>query len=110
MADVTPSLHGLPVVELGADIAVGYCAKLLADLGADVYKVEAPRGDPLRRTRPLDPSGDEPAGGLFHYLNANKRSVLTDLDDAESREGVRDLAAGADVVVESLGPGCMESF
>ena len=111
MEDVNPSsLHGLRVIELGADISVGYCAKLLADLGADVYKIEAPAGDPLRRTGPVDPTGDEPASGLFHYLNANKRSVLADLDDPETRARLRELAAGAGVVIESLGPGRMESL
>ena len=73
---MTGALDGLRVVELADEISGPYCGKLLADLGADVTKVEAPEGDPLRRWGPFP--GDEPdpeRAGLFEYLNAGKRAA-----------------------------------
>jgi len=70
-------LAGIRVVDLTTGIAGGYATKLLADAGADVWKVEPPRGDPLRRWsasgRSLDTDGDGP---LFRYLHTSKRSVV----------------------------------
>src|SRR5579884_2870447 len=86
------ALRGLRVVEVGSGIASAYCAKLLADQGADVVKVEPPAGDPLRLWRATDP--DRPAPGpLFRYLNTSKRSAV--LDGA----GLSELAGAADVLV-----------
>ena len=70
------ALDGLRVVEIADEISGPYCGKLLADLGADVTKVEAPEGDPLRRWGPFP--GDQPdpdRAGLFEYLNAGKRAA-----------------------------------
>src|SRR5581483_7182426 len=105
---VTAPLAGLRVVELASDIAGPYATKLLADAGADVVKIEHPDGgDPLRRWSAATPDaalqpGDD--GALFRFLNASKRSVAIDWRTPAGRAQVRELAATADVVVESLAP------
>jgi len=96
------ALDGLRVLELGHQIAAPYCTKLLADLGADVIKIERPGGDPLR--------SHGTASGLFRYLNANKRSALLDLKTGAGSEEARRLAAGADLVVENFRPGALEAL
>ncbi|MGH7822347.1 MAG: CoA transferase, partial [Candidatus Binatia bacterium] len=90
-------LHDLRVLELPSGIAGSYCAKLLADAGAEVVKIEGPDGDPLRRwsASGADLGGDD--GALFRFLNTSKRSVVADLSSGE----VEDLLAGADVLVET---------
>src|SRR5690606_28803952 len=97
------------VVELGGDVAVSYAARLLADLGADVVKVEGSDDDPLRAAGPFHPDDREGRyGGLFEYVNANKRGVSVDLDaDAEA---VLRLVRGCDVLIENLGPGRLEAL
>jgi len=95
-------LAGVRVVELASFIAGPYAGQLLADLGADVVKVEAPDGgDPFRSF----------AGGAYspHFIayNRNKRSVLLDLRDDAGREAVRRLVSRADVLVENSRPGVM---
>ncbi len=105
------ALDGLRVLELGHEIAAPYCGKLLADLGADVIKVERPGGDPLRSWGPYrDDRADPDAAGLFRYLNANKRSVVLDLKTARGAAQARELAVAADLVIENLRPGRLESF
>ena len=71
---MTAPLDGLRVVEIAGEISGPYCGKLLVDLGADVTKIEAPEGDPLRQWGPF-PGGepDPDRSGLFEYLNAGKR-------------------------------------
>jgi len=102
-------LIGLRVIDLSTGITGPYACKLLADAGADVVKLEPPAGDPLRRWtashRELPDSAD---GALFQYLNANKRSAIADLASADGRALAADLAAGADIVIENLGPGGAE--
>jgi crotonobetainyl-CoA:carnitine CoA-transferase CaiB-like acyl-CoA transferase len=90
---VSGPLAGLSVVEITREISGPYAAKLLADLGAEVTKIEPPGGDPLRNWG---------TGGLFEYLNADKRIVAP--ADAP------DLIAQADVLVENLGPGELEAL
>ncbi|OBI41929.1 acyl-CoA hydratase [Mycobacterium kyorinense] len=89
---MTGSLSGLRVVEVGTDIAAPYCTKLLVDLGADVYKVESPAGDPLRSWGA--------SSGLFEYLNSGKHGITIDLE--EHPGALAELFAKADVVVEDL--------
>lgn len=94
-------LGGARVVEVGEGVAVAYCGKTLAQLGADVVKVEPPQGDAARRAGPFP--GDAPhreKSGLFLALNANKRGVALDLGASEGAEAFRCLAAGADIVLE----------
>jgi crotonobetainyl-CoA:carnitine CoA-transferase CaiB-like acyl-CoA transferase len=89
-------LAGVRIVDCSSGIAGPYATKLLADLGAEVIKVEAPEGDPMRR---WSASGSAPPGtdsALFCYLNTSKRSVTGAIDDAH----VRELISGADALVE----------
>jgi crotonobetainyl-CoA:carnitine CoA-transferase CaiB-like acyl-CoA transferase len=100
------ALAGVRVLELGSGIPSAYCARLLADFGADVVKVEPPGGDPIRRLGPYP--GDEPhaeRSGLFFVLNCNKRSAVLDPGELSGREGLGRLAREADLVIEALGPG-----
>ena len=87
------------------DLALGpaaYCGKLLADLGADVVKVEPPAGDPYRRELP--PAGDG-ASFSYRYHNTSKRLVNIDLHTSVGQRQLLDLAAAADLVVEAFDPG-----
>lgn len=99
------ALDGLRVIELGGQVSAAYASKLLADLGAEVVKLEPAGGDPLRCSGPWE-QGIEPdprrGGALFRYLNGGKRSMLFDPD------GALGLLAASDVIIESLGPGGLE--
>ena len=99
-------LRDLRVIDLSSRIAGAYCTKLLADAGADVVKVEPPEGDPLRRWSATGADLGGRDGALFRFLNQNKRSVVGRPDDPE----VLALAAGADLVVESLEPGAIDGL
>ncbi|MDP6979126.1 MAG: CoA transferase [Myxococcota bacterium] len=103
----TGPLAGLRVLELGAGVAAPYCAKLLADLGADVIKLEDPNGgDPTRFRGPvIDGELDPERSGSFLYLNTSKRSACIDLVAEEGREAFAALASLADVVIEDRNPG-----
>lgn len=103
------ALAGLRVVELGTEIAAPYCTKLLADLGAEVCKVEAPEGDPLRGWGPF--AGESPENGaLFEYLNAGKLGLTVDLGTPTGLAQFHELIALADVLVEDLPPGAVDRF
>ena len=94
----TGALSGISVLELGSMVAAPYCAKLLADLGADVVKVEAPGlGDPARRRGPFpDDVPHLERSALFLYLNTSKRGVTLDLGSETGRRIFRDLARDVD--------------
>jgi len=100
------ALAGVRVIECGHMVGAAYATKLLADLGADVIKVEPPRGGDQARTRGPFPRGnpDPEASGLFLYLNTNKRGVTLDLQQPRGRELLVELAAGADVLVHNFRP------
>ncbi len=102
------ALEGLRVVDLTQGIAGPYCTKLLADLGAEVIKIEPPEGDYARRLGPFPqdlPHHDR--GGLFLHLNGNKKSVTLDVGTQSGRVVLRRLLALADVFVEDRAPGRM---
>jgi crotonobetainyl-CoA:carnitine CoA-transferase CaiB-like acyl-CoA transferase len=102
------ALAGIAVVELGEMVSAPFCAKLFADYGAEVIKVEPPTGDAARRWGPFP--GDQPhpeKSGLFHFLNTNKRGVTLDVDAEAGRELFRRLLAGADVLIENHPPARM---
>ncbi|PXY27699.1 CaiB/BaiF CoA transferase family protein [Prauserella muralis] len=102
-------LDGLVVLEMGQYIAAPYCAMMLADLGAEVIKIERPRtGDPRRSYDPLIEAEDGRLSGGFLSYNRNKRSVTLDLTSEQGRELYRRLAARADIVVENLRPGAVD--
>lgn len=102
-------LTGVRVLELAHAPSGAFCAKLLADQGADTVKIEPPdRGDPLRHEPPF--IGGEPhpdRGTTFLALNTNKRGITLDVTQAAGRDLFLQLAANADVVIESSQPGRM---
>jgi formyl-CoA transferase len=100
-------LRGIKVIELGTLIAGPFCARMLAEFGAEVIKIESPAGgDPLRKWRKL-----HQGTSLWWYAQArNKKSVTLDLKQPEAQEIVRKLVKGADVVVENFRPGAMEKW
>src|SRR4029453_991617 len=103
----TPPLSGIRVLELGQLIAGPFCARLLADFGADVIKVEAPgTGDPLRNWRLLRHG----TSLWWHAQSRNKKSVAIDLRHPDGQALVRTLASQADVVVENFSPGTLEHW
>src|ERR1700687_2283995 len=102
-----PPLVGIRVVEVGNFMAAPFCAMQLADLGAEVIKVEHPEGgDVVRQSAPLI----EGEGSAFMRLNRNKRSVALDLKTEKGKEIFRKLVGTADVVVENLRPGTMRDL
>jgi len=109
---MTGALEGINVVELGEMVSAPYCAKLFADYGADVLKLEAPgRGDLSRAWGPFP--NDEPhpeKSGLFFFLNTNKRSVTLDVTRTAGRELVLRLLADADVLIENQPPALMREW
>ncbi len=101
----------LRVVELGSGIAAAFGARLLADAGADVIKVESPGGDEIRRAGPFrDDRPDPEASGLFLYLNHGKRGVVIDVTTVDGRAQLAALLAEADAVVENLGAGRFDAL
>lgn len=101
------ALAGLRVVDLGSDVAGAWCTRLFAAFGADVIRVEAPdASDPLRRPGPFDAPHDTKETRAPHlYLNAGKRSLALDTDDAQGRALLERLISRADVLVETLDSG-----
>ncbi|MDI1341172.1 CaiB/BaiF CoA-transferase family protein [Polaromonas sp.] len=100
-------LAGLKVVELGQLIAGPFAAKTLADFGADVIKIEAPRtGDPLRQWRLLK----DGTSVWWQVQSRNKRSLALDLKTPEAQDIARKLATDADVLIENFRPGAMEGW
>ena len=100
-------LQGVRVIELGTLIAGPFCARLLAEFGAEVIKIEAPEGgDPLRTWRKL-----YQGTSLWWYVQArNKKSLTLNLKLPEAQEIVRKLVKDADIVVENFRPGAMEKW
>jgi benzylsuccinate CoA-transferase BbsE subunit len=87
------------------------CGRLLADMGADVIKVEPPGGDPARRFGPFYKDILDPEKSLFWFFyNANKRGVTLNLETEDGREVFREFIKGVDILIESFDPGRMESL
>ncbi len=101
-----PALAGLKVLDLATILAGPFAATLLADCGADVIKVEHPRGDPLRTHGP----SKDGHGLLWKQVNRNKRCVTLDLSKARGQQALLTLASTADVLVENFRPGVMERW
>ncbi len=107
MGSAPPPLAGVRVVEVGNFMAVPFCGMQLADLGAEVIKVENPRGGDLTRGTGPFLAGES---SNFVRLNRNKRSVALDLKTEDGKALFRRLAASADVVIENLRPGTMDGL
>ena len=107
------ALGGLRVLDLTNEMA-GFATKLLADMGADVIKVEPPGGDPTRRLGPLVegvPAAEDPERSLrFMHDNTNKRSITLDLEGDAGQAAFRRLAETAELIVESQPLGYLESI
>ena len=102
------ALSGVRVLDFTRVLAGPHCTMVLADLGADVIKVERPgTGDDTRQWGPPFLAGD---AAYYLALNRNKRSVVLDFENSADRDLVRRLAAGADVIVENFRPGVLDRF
>jgi crotonobetainyl-CoA:carnitine CoA-transferase CaiB-like acyl-CoA transferase len=103
------AFRDLRVIELGVWVAAPSAAALLADWGADVIKIEAPSGDPMRAAFASIGFGDVP-NPAFALDNRGKRSVVLDLRDEEGRARLEELLATADVFVSNLRPDALDSL
>ena len=110
----TPPLAGLKVLELARILAGPWAGQLLADLGADVVKVERPgSGDDTRGWGPpfvMDINGEPADAAYFHACNRGKRSIAVDFERPDGQEIVRKLALGADVVIENFKVGGLKKY
>jgi crotonobetainyl-CoA:carnitine CoA-transferase CaiB-like acyl-CoA transferase len=104
-------LTGLKVVELARILAGPWAGQTLADLGADVIKVESPAGDDTRKWGPpfVEREGDVSAA-YFHSCNRGKRSIAVDFSTAEGQDTVRRLAADADILIENFKVGGLKKY
>ena len=104
-------LAGLKVLELARVLAGPFAGQILADLGADVIKVESPEGDNTRIWGPpwIEHDGERTAA-YYHACNRGKRSLVADFRGAEDLARVKGLAARADVVLENFKPGALAKF
>jgi crotonobetainyl-CoA:carnitine CoA-transferase CaiB-like acyl-CoA transferase len=102
---MTPALEGIRVVDLSRMLPGPYCSMMLADLGAEVIKVEEPKiGDPTRHSPPIVDGQSVP----FAQVNRNKKSIALDLKQAEGRDIFLKLASTADCVLEQFRPGVVD--
>ncbi|EDQ06559.1 Acetyl-CoA:oxalate CoA-transferase [Sulfitobacter indolifex] len=107
MSTSSGPLKGLRVIELAHIMAGPVCGMMLADMGADVIKVEKPTGDDSRRFVPPEIGGEAAA---YMMMNRNKRGIALNLKDPEALEVLRRLLAEADVVIENYRKGTMEKL
>jgi crotonobetainyl-CoA:carnitine CoA-transferase CaiB-like acyl-CoA transferase len=109
-------LAGLKVLELARVLAGPYAGQILADLGADVIKVESPEGDGTRLWGPPWVERARPDGTIqreaayYHACNRGKRSIVADFRNDDDLARVRQLAAGADVIIENFKSGSLDKF
>jgi crotonobetainyl-CoA:carnitine CoA-transferase CaiB-like acyl-CoA transferase len=101
--DSTKSFQGLRVLDFSTTIAGPHCTRMLADMGAEVIKIETAEGETMR-TRPPVRNGFSTA---FGQLNVGKKSLVLDLKSADGIDVVRRLVASADILVENFRPGVM---
>ena len=105
-------LAGLKVLELARVLAGPWAGQILADLGADVIKIESPAGDGTRLWGPpwVEREEGDREAAYYHAANRGKRSVVADFKNAEDLRRVRELVAGADVVLENFKTGTLARF
>jgi crotonobetainyl-CoA:carnitine CoA-transferase CaiB-like acyl-CoA transferase len=108
-APARAALAGIRVLDL-ADNAVAYASRLLADLGAEVIRIEPPSGSALRQAPPLVQTADGTVSCAHAFWNANKKAVTLDLGSAEGARLFGDLAARCDVVIETFAPGALAAW
>src|SRR5436305_11761043 len=100
---LTGSLAGLRVIDFSTTIAGPHCTRMLADMGAEVIKIETAEGETMRTRPPLR----NHCSTAFGQLNIGKKSLVLDLKSPEGAEAVQRLVADADVLVENFRPGVM---
>jgi crotonobetainyl-CoA:carnitine CoA-transferase CaiB-like acyl-CoA transferase len=107
-----PPLEGVKVVELARILAGPWAGQTLADLGAQVIKVESPQGDDTRKWGPPFVSNSDGTrdAAYFHAANRGKTSVIADFRTAEGQQKVRDLVVGADVLIENFKLGGLAKY
>src|SRR5206468_11670657 len=104
------ALADLRILDL-TDLKGALCAKLLGDMGADVIKIEPPGGDPMREIGPfLDGTPHRDRSLFFWFYNTSKRGITLDLHKPVGQEIFKQLAAKADVIIESFAPGTLASL
>src|SRR5579863_5318396 len=103
---MTSAIERLRIVDFTTTIAGPHCTRLMADLGAEVIKIEPPEGDMMRARLPIRNG----ASTSFGQLNAGKKSLVLDLKRPEAVEAVQRMVTSADVVVENFRPGVMARF
>jgi crotonobetainyl-CoA:carnitine CoA-transferase CaiB-like acyl-CoA transferase len=101
------ALQGVKVICLGQFYFAPYATMLMAQLGADVIKIESPAGDPYRRLGTAQADG---TSIQFQFMNSGKRTIRLDLKNPDGREVLRKLVRQADVLVQNLAPGAMDRF
>ncbi|MFZ1966031.1 MAG: CoA transferase, partial [Bradyrhizobium sp.] len=101
--NATGSFHGLRVLDFSTTIAGPHCTRMLADMGAEVIKIEPAEGETMR-IRPPVRNG---SSSVFGTLNAGKKSIVLDLKSPEAVEIVRHVVKDADILVENFRPGVM---
>jgi len=104
-------LKGLKVIELARILAGPWAGQTLADLGADVIKIESPDGDDTRQWGPPNiTNGEDDSAAYFHSCNRGKRSVVANLKNASELQRVKDLVSEADVLIENYKLGGLARF
>ena len=99
----TGSFQGLRVLDFSTTIAGPHCTRMLADMGAEIIKIEPAEGETMRTRPPLRGS----CSSVFGQLNAGKKSLVLDLKSPDAVDAIRRLVAGTDIVVENFRPGVM---
>ena len=115
MAEATTTgapLKGLRVLEMARILAGPWAGQILADLGADVLKIESANGDDTRRWGPpfLDPDDPSSDAAYFHSCNRGKRSAIVDFSKPEGQETIRKLVRDADVLIENFKTGGLKKY
>ena len=110
IAGLPGALNGLRVLDLTGRMG-GYCGLLLANLGAEVFLIEPPGGDPMRSEGPFQHDQSHPEQSLsFAAYHTNKRGIVLSIDDDEDRQTLEKLATAADVLIEDKPPGFLERY
>lgn len=100
-------LSGIKIVDFSRVLAGPFCARALQDLGADVIKIEPPRGDVSRLSAPINPNG---VSGYYAQQNAGKRTICVDLNKPDARDIALRLIERADIVIENFRPGTLAPY
>ncbi|MCX6006937.1 MAG: CoA transferase, partial [Chloroflexi bacterium] len=108
--NVNTALEDIRVLDL-ADQSGVYCTKLLADLGADVIRIEPPDGDPMRRLAPFYHDKQDPERSLYYWhFNTSKRSITLNLTIRSGQDIFKKLVKTADILIETFQPGYLDSL